>query len=1057
MTLIETLSRRIQLHDLARRDDAELLRAVASDRSPDAVHALVERHGPLVWHVCRRELGAGADAEDAFQATFLVLLRRAGSIRRGESLAAWLHGVARKVAARCRASRRRRESLDFRLPQRAAGRDPLDDLTVAELMRALDEEVARLPLVYRAPLLMCFWQGLTQAQAARQLGCTAGSIKARIERGRRRLADRLARRGFAAPLLLAIPVTLAALPRELLARTVALAQPSAIVPGAVAALVAGVPAWRMAVVALAAMAALAWGFASRLPTMPADQPAREAAARTNLPDGAVRRLGSHLFNHGEQIQSLAVSPDGRTVVTGGWSNIRAWDAATGEPVGQFDDHTGNIFSLSFTADGRRMLSAGGATDTLGLAYLWDVPSRKLIRRQGFDQWVRSAAITPNGRHIVVAGDRGMIRLLDGETFETKREWSIPDNTYANVMAISRDGRLVATKGIGNSVCVRRLDDGEIIRAIGNVPNVNAMCFSPDATTLALAQMKSNDKDSVVQTWSVGTGKELSSFAVKSMVFTLAFSPKGDQLTAGSRGPITIWNLEAKKVEREITEDLGWIHGVAHSPDGEWLYGACTGMRVRVWNPRTWNERFPVNLHKGGIIGISLSPDRTRLATASGDKTIRLWNLADGTTTAVLTGHAKGLLGVAWSGDGKHVISTSGDGSVRLWDAAGGRESRVLFAPDKNWNARLAVSSDGTKFAIGEIGRVRIWDFLALKELSVIEGHEGYVIGLSFSPDGRMLATASHSYGDDRGKHEDWSMRVWSVATGRQLAHVKLLYPGNPEFTPDGRGVACLGDENANNFRIFDIADGSPRDGAAWGRVQRFAYSPGRAWMATAHGDGAITVRDGVSGREIQRFAGVPGAVYDMRWRPDGRRLFTAHGDTTAIEWDLTPKPDAAAPGFDTNWNDLRSSDAAVAWRASWRLARAGDDTVAKLRGALKPAEPSANAKRVAAWIADLDHPQFATREAASARLKALGSEAEAALFAAADVATSAEARRRLGTLISALKRRDLSADEIRKLRAIEVLGWIETAASRDFLKVLAAGAPESALTRWADGATRRRP
>jgi RNA polymerase sigma factor (sigma-70 family) len=175
--------------------DGELLRHFLARHEEAAFGILVQRHGPLVLGVCRRILRDPDLADDAFQATFLVLVRRAGSIRDPGSLASWLYGVARRVAlkARAEAARRRsreREAVDMPSPQ------PRDETSWNELRAVLDEELARLPEKYRAPLVLCYLEGKTHDQAARELGCPRTSLTSRLGRARALLQKQLARRGF---------------------------------------------------------------------------------------------------------------------------------------------------------------------------------------------------------------------------------------------------------------------------------------------------------------------------------------------------------------------------------------------------------------------------------------------------------------------------------------------------------------------------------------------------------------------------------------------------------------------------------------------------------------------------------------------------------------------------------------------------------------------------------------------------------------------------------------------------------------------------------------------
>jgi RNA polymerase sigma factor (sigma-70 family) len=166
-----------------------------------AFATLVERHGPMVLRVCRAALGDEHEAQDAFQATFLVLVEHAASIRRRESVASWLHGVARRAAASRRWAAARRRAHERRAAERAprSAEPPVGD----DLGAVLHEELARLPGPAREVLILCDFEGLTEGQAAGRLGLPIGTVRSRLARGRVRLRSRLVRRGLAPALVLA--------------------------------------------------------------------------------------------------------------------------------------------------------------------------------------------------------------------------------------------------------------------------------------------------------------------------------------------------------------------------------------------------------------------------------------------------------------------------------------------------------------------------------------------------------------------------------------------------------------------------------------------------------------------------------------------------------------------------------------------------------------------------------------------------------------------------------------------------------------------------------------
>ena len=213
---------------VASLNDGELLdRFLDSEGfvSESAVAALVDRHSAMVWRVCRSATGNDADASDAFQATFLILLRRARAIRLRESVAGWLGGVARRVAARARANavrRHVREGVAARRAGDGAGSGP--DPATSELAAIVRDEVARLSDRDRAVVLACDLDGLTETEAARRLGCPVGTVRSRLHRARGKLRHRFTARGLdPASTLALLPTVAGKIPTPLIARTIVLA------------------------------------------------------------------------------------------------------------------------------------------------------------------------------------------------------------------------------------------------------------------------------------------------------------------------------------------------------------------------------------------------------------------------------------------------------------------------------------------------------------------------------------------------------------------------------------------------------------------------------------------------------------------------------------------------------------------------------------------------------------------------------------------------------------------------------------------------------------------
>src|SRR3984957_6413205 len=194
--VIQHLRRTVLLREAAELTDGQLLESFISRREGAALEALVRRHGPMVWGVCRRVLSNYHDAEDAFQATFLVLVRRAASLASPELLANWLYGVAHQTAIKARATlakRKMRERQVTEMPEPAGVEQDLWN----DLQPLLDQELSHLPDKYRGVIVLCDLEGKTRKEVAGQLGCAEGTVASRLARARIMLAKRLTQQGVA--------------------------------------------------------------------------------------------------------------------------------------------------------------------------------------------------------------------------------------------------------------------------------------------------------------------------------------------------------------------------------------------------------------------------------------------------------------------------------------------------------------------------------------------------------------------------------------------------------------------------------------------------------------------------------------------------------------------------------------------------------------------------------------------------------------------------------------------------------------------------------------------
>jgi RNA polymerase sigma factor (sigma-70 family) len=328
----------------------------------------------MVLGVCRRVMGDVQYAEDVFQAVFLVLARKAANVRRPEALPGFLYGVALRLARKARHSGRRFVPTHSEMPEPVDPHPhPLDAITGRELLALLDEEIARLPEVFRLPLLLCVMQGRSVEEAARLLGWSTGSVRGRLARGRERLRERLTRRGLSVSvgaLALLAPV---AVPERLLAETIRhLAYPAP----AVSALAArSIPMLKLKTVCLGLAVVAAVGLGAGLLFAPAPEPETPAASSPPatvqakaeprrdrygdpLPAGAVARLGTLRFRASGEIQALAFAPDGKTLAVSSHSGLDLFDAANGKRIKHLSSATPAVDPIVFSPDGKYLAGRG---------------------------------------------------------------------------------------------------------------------------------------------------------------------------------------------------------------------------------------------------------------------------------------------------------------------------------------------------------------------------------------------------------------------------------------------------------------------------------------------------------------------------------------------------------------------------------------------------------------------------------------------------------------------------------------------------------------------------
>jgi RNA polymerase sigma factor (sigma-70 family) len=623
--VVRCLRRAALLQDGAGMTDGELLERYVRHRDEVAFEALVRRHGPMVLGVCRRVLANEADAEDAFQATFLILVRKAAAVVPRALVGNWLYGVAHNTARKAKAMSSKRRAKEKHAGQAVETGQPKEDWS--HLRAALDEALECLPEKYRVPVVLCDLEGRPLREAARQLGWPLGTVAGRLARARVLLAKRLMQRGLmltagALAAALAVGEASACIPQSLIRSTMqaaaSFAPSSAATAGSVSATVAALTEGVLkdmllsklkiatAVLLLAVLTVMGLGNIAGPELSAARQweeqkvvgrpQAKPKEAVKGPPEWQVRAT---LEGHTDRVSSVVFSPGGKLLATASADGtVKLWDFATRKVLATLKGHEGVVGHVVFSPDGKWVATAGYDDRT---ARIWDVATGQELQKLVHNERVYQVAFAPDGKTLIVGGgfhedggqSRPELRFWDPATGKERDRLTQGPKLGIQSFVISSDGKLLIT-GTGNTFTIWEWDGkGQLKERHSAQAEVSGfvygMALSPDDRTLAITW------DAKVHLYDVATGK-LRTTLEKSHVGCwgpLSYSPDGKTVAASiimqepegnwvvqRRTLLRSWDATTGKV-RETSLVPGAIESMTFSPDGKALVvGSRGGTRFR---------------------------------------------------------------------------------------------------------------------------------------------------------------------------------------------------------------------------------------------------------------------------------------------------------------------------------------------------------------------------------------------------------------------------------------------------------------------------------------------
>jgi WD40 repeat protein len=710
--------------------------------------------------------------------------------------------------------------------------------------------------------------------------------------------------------------------------------------------------------------------------------------------------------------ALAFSPDGTMVVAvaeeGDLLNktvsIRRFRVPGAQELEPLDVGTTSVVALAF-ADGGRLYAA--CADGLRA---WDPFTGKLIRHVPLPKEMAAAldSLTSFSRDS---------RLLFASPYVgpplSPKDWKkLPDISRYAVGTFSADGKLLATGGPHDPICLWDPASGKLLRRFG----VDAargrvlLGFSPDAKVLVSAQYRGERfGPNRLRFWKVASGEEIRPYD-------------------GHAAPLTV---------------------LAHSPDGRWLASADEEGTVVLWGRdgrQVWRQGFGKE-----SIGIALLafPAGGKSLVAVAGNTVVTFDLEKKGARRPWTLPTKADTMLRLSRDGKTLILETDTGFIEIWDITTRKKLRAI-------NCRLpefvTLSPGGEVLATGSYKPcVMLWHVPSGRLLARL-GEDACATAV-FSRDGRILATSDFASSGEVISQNPAKPHVtlWEVATGQPISVIEGIgvVPQVLSFAPDGRTLlyTC--------WSTHGLGQETSRErGAILRDISGFADLR----QVTGSEFGAVCL---ASGEPLRPLQGHLGTITCASRSPDGKSVVTGSTDGTLLVWDarrfVTPLQRAtklsSAEGMQC-WQDLASPEAGRAYRAIARLAADPATALPLLQKHLR-AETPPDPRHVARLLADLGHEKFTVRDAATRELEKLGELAATALQEAAGKNPSLEVARRLKQLQEKSRRGHLVPEKLRSLRALLVLERIGTPEARQLLQALARGAPAARLTQDARAALER--
>ncbi|MBN1108943.1 MAG: hypothetical protein JXA55_09235, partial [Bacteroidales bacterium] len=470
--------------------------------------------------------------------------------------------------------------------------------------------------------------------------------------------------------------------------------------------------------------------------------------------------------HISAVYTVAFSPDGQSILTGaGDFSAKLWNQG-GNVIQTFTGHNNIVNTVAFSPDGRNVLTGSGDST----AILWDMKGNVIQKFTGHTGPVRKVAFFPGGKTIVTGANDHTARIWDLSGNILHVLTGHTDNIIS--LIISSDGKKIITGSSDKTVRVWD-SEGNALQKFTGTGNANYIALSPDETKI----LTSSSIDGIVKEWDMTRDITKTFSGHKNLVYRVAFSPDGKTIiTLSADGTIKLWDLDGDCLQTINT----YSNDVVMSPDGKTLLTGFLAAQIFDLNGKAVKSFVG---QARGIRSVAFSPDGKTILTGAADNTVRLWDL-EARILQIFSGHTDIVSSVSFSPDGNTILTGSYDNSVRLWDLKGNLLN--VLKGHTNGVEKAEFSQDGRTILSGSNDKTAIlWD-LKGDIIRVFSGHTGAVNSVCFSPDGKNIVTAS----------SDRTVRIWD--TDGNTLQIERGYKNSVysvAFSPDGKTILTGSGDN----------------------------------------------------------------------------------------------------------------------------------------------------------------------------------------------------------------------------------------------------------------------